>query len=224
MMLISPSAASTIATTFATATQSSSSRHLLLATSTASSLLPASPAITSILYVTLTNAIYLARRASIRKLRKRDIWAYRTTRTPGMSLPLYIISLLSWQFFVTCLYPVIEPFASLFFGYVTFMYDYPNAHGVGYIFEPITAQSSCMSKRTKTQIRFDWHEFEIDIGMVGRDGYRHPPCVTYNLPHVDIPRWGVKHWPWRRRRQRRQQLQNRLDTQCDDILRLGCIE
>jgi len=211
-MMILPPAAS-IASAFAATTQSSSRHQLLLAvTAAASPLLPRNPAvITSILYITITNAIYLARRASIRKLHKRDIWAYRTTRTPGMSLPLFIISLLAWQFFVICLYPIIEPLATLCFGYVSFMYDYPNAHGVGYILEPITAQSLCMSKRTKTQIRFDWHEFEINVGKVGREGYRHPPCITYNLPHVDIPRWGVKHWPWRRRRQSRMQLQ------CDDI-------
>jgi hypothetical protein len=199
-MILPP--ATTIASAFAATTQSSSRHQLLLvAASAVSNLLPPSPAVTSILYITLTNAIYLTRRAHIRLVRKRDIWSYRTTRNPGMSLPLYILSLLAWQFFATCLYPIIEPIATVCFGYVSFMYDYPNAHGVGYILEPITAQSLCMSKRTKTQIRFDWHEFEINVGKVGRDGYRHPPCVTYNLPHIDIPQLGVKHWPWRRRRQ-----------------------
>jgi hypothetical protein len=206
MLILPPAAATTIASAFAATTQSSSRHQLLLvATSAVSNLLPSSPAvITSILYITLTNAIYLTRRAHIRLVRKRDIWSYRTSRTPGMSLHLYMISLLAWQFFVTCLYPIIEPIATVCFGYVSFMYDYPNAHGVGYILEPMSAQSLCMSKRTKTQIRFDWHEFEMNVGNVGRDGYRHPPCVTYNLPHVDIPRWGVKHWPWRRRQLQRQ--------------------
>ena len=67
------------------------------------------------------------------------------------------------------------------------------------IFEPLSAQSLKQSKRTKHQIRLDWHRFKVNVGERGRDGYRHPPSVEWNLPHVDIPRRGMKHWPWRRK-------------------------
>eukprot|EP00814_Leptocylindrus_danicus_P012063 CAMPEP_0116013676 /NCGR_PEP_ID=MMETSP0321-20121206/5859_1 /TAXON_ID=163516 /ORGANISM="Leptocylindrus danicus var. danicus, Strain B650" /LENGTH=67 /DNA_ID=CAMNT_0003483253 /DNA_START=286 /DNA_END=489 /DNA_ORIENTATION=- len=56
-----------------------------------------------------------------------------------------------------------------------------------------------MSKRAKRQIRLDWHRFSVNVGNVGRDGYRHPPSVELNLPHLDVPAKGWKHWPWRRR-------------------------
>ena len=41
--------------------------------------------------------------------------------------------------------------------------------------------------------------FKIHIGGIGRDGYRHPPSIVTNLPHLDIPKKGLKHWPWRRK-------------------------
>uniref|UniRef100_A0A7S1D345 Uncharacterized protein n=1 Tax=Cyclophora tenuis TaxID=216820 RepID=A0A7S1D345_CYCTE len=80
-----------------------------------------------------------------------------------------------------------------------FMYAYPNAHGFGYILEPLRLRGASVSKRTKNQIRLDWHRFNVNVGMVGRDGFRHPPSVERNLPHLDIPQLGLKHWPWRRR-------------------------
>ena len=156
------------------------------------------PAVAAALYVAAANVAYVARRARIRRIRKRDIWAYRTTKVDGTPWALYGTSILAWQAFVLLLYPVVEPLARLF-GHVSFMYDYPNARGVGYILEPLEVQHLSMSKRTRGQIRLDWHAFSVNVGRVGRDGHRHPPSVSRNLPHIDAPRWGVRHWPWRRR-------------------------
>jgi hypothetical protein len=156
------------------------------------------PAVTTTLYMVTANIVYLARRAHLRHVRKRDIWVYRTTRNEGVTWRLYAVALLAWQIFVA-VFPVVEPLARLF-GFVSFMYDYPNAHGFGYILEPLAVQPLSMSQRTRQQIRLDWHAFSMNVGQVGRDGYRHPPSVKRNLPHLDAPRWGIKHWPWRRRK------------------------
>ena len=60
-------------------------------------------------------------------------------------------------------------------------------------------QHMTQSKRVKHQIRCDWHRFNVNVGGIGRDGYRHPPSITKNLPHIDIPKRKMKHWPWRRK-------------------------
>ena len=150
-----------------------------------------------IVYMGSANLLYVSRRAHLRRRRKRDIWNVRCRRDVGVPWQLYGVFLLSWQLFVG-LYPVVEPIARLF-GFVAFMYAYPNAHGVGYILEPLAVQPLSVHQRTKHQIRLDWHSFRVNVGTIGRDGYRHPPAVHWNLPHVDAPRWGIKHWPWRRK-------------------------
>ena len=157
-----------------------------------------SPAFAIAMYTAAANVAYLARRANVRNIRKRDIWSYRTTKIEGTPWTLYGISLVAWQAYALFLFPFVEPLARLL-GYVSFMYDYPNARGFGYILEPLRVQDLSMAKRTKSQIRLDWHAFNVNVGKIGRDGYRHPPSVSWNLPHLDAPRWGVKHWPWRRR-------------------------
>ena len=86
------------------------------------------------------------------------------------------------------------------FGHVFFYYFYPNARGLGVILELLLVQSFPVSNRAKHQIRVKWHRFSVDVGVVGTDGYRHPPSVERNLPHLDAPKLGLKHWPWRRRR------------------------
>lgn len=77
---------------------------------------------------------------------------------------------------------------------MSFLYTYPNAGGVGVILEPLDVQHLKANKRAKYQIRFDWHRFSLNMGDIGRDGYRHPPSKVLNLPHLDIPQRGMKHW------------------------------
>ena len=147
-------------------------------------------------YATITNLIYLARRSNVRKMTKRQLWKIRTTREPGVSIRLFLAMLLTWQAFVF-IFPLVEPVARCF-SHVSFMYSYPNAGGVGIILEPVNVQHLKANKRSKRQIRFDWHRFSVNIGGIGRDGYRHPPSISMNRPHLDIPQLGMKHWPWRR--------------------------
>jgi hypothetical protein len=149
-------------------------------------------------YLTVTNTLYLARRSYLRKMTMKRLLQIRTTREPKVSMRLYFTMLLVWQTFVV-IFPIVEPLARCM-GQVSFFYSYPNAGGVGIIFEPRDVQHMKQNHRTKHQVRFDWHRFSVNVGGIGRDGFRHPPSVVRNLPHVDIPKRGLKHWPWRRRR------------------------
>ena len=103
------------------------------------------------MYATIANIAYLARRMRIRNVRKRDIWHYCTLRAKADPWMRYSTSILTCQTFVIFLYPVVESMSRLF-GHSTFMYDYPNARGVGYIFEPLEVQSSSAGRRARRQI------------------------------------------------------------------------
>ena len=174
-------------------------------------------------YMLIANFIYIARRAHLREMSKYELLRIRTTREPNTSLRLYITTVFVWQCFVA-VFPIVECWARFLCPdistmiqkctpklrpHVSFFYSYPNAHGCGIILEPLDIQKSIttqrglraisISKRTKQQIRLDWHRFQVNVGEIGRDGFKHPPTKQYNLPHVDIPCVGYKHWPWRRR-------------------------
>lgn len=144
------------------------------------------------------NILYLARRAQIRKQSMKTMLNYRIEREPGVTVPVYMFFLLAWQCFVV-IFPILEPLVRLVSNYCCFFYSYPNAQGVGFILEPLALQHSSTTRRVKRQIRLDWHKFSINVGEVGRNGYRHPPVKEMHRPHIDAPGWGIKHWPWRRR-------------------------
>lgn len=190
-----------------------------------STIIPQNPTFAIPTHFILTNIIYILRRSQIRNMSKRKLLQIRLTREDGVSLRLHATNIFVWQLFVIFIFPFLEPMSRLF-GYVSFYYFYPNASGLGtflmiyhsfilidnfrssfsfsffftgIIFEPLSAQQLSMSKRTKSQIRCDWHRFSFNVGAVGRDGYRHPPSIERNVPHLDIPKLGWKHWPWRRR-------------------------
>jgi len=146
------------------------------------------------------NTMYLARRSQLRgpDMTMKNLFIIRTKREEGVSWKLYATILLTWQAFVL-LFPVLEPVFVVGTRRVSFFYSYPRASGCGIILEPRSVQHLQQSQRTKHQIRLDWHRFSMNVGTVGREGYRHPPSVERNLPHLDIPQRGMKHWPWRRK-------------------------
>ena len=153
---------------------------------------------TSATYLTISNIIYLSRRSHLRQMPKRQLWKIRTTREPGVSIPLFLTIVFVWQSFVL-FFPIVETVCRIALQRVSFFYSYPNAGGFGIILEPLNVQDLKQSARAKKQVRFDWHRFSLNVGAVGRDGYRHPPVVVRNLPHIDAPQRGMKHWPWRRK-------------------------
>lgn len=157
-----------------------------------------SPAAATCCYMITSNILYLARRSHLRKQSMSTMLGYRIEREPGVSIPRYLSFLVAWQTFVV-FFPILEPFMRLSLGYCCLFFSYPNAHGFGFIVEPVEVQHLPLSKRSKRQIRLDWHRFVVNLGPVGRNGFRHPPSKEMNRPHIDAPKWGVKHWPWRRR-------------------------
>ena len=150
------------------------------------------------IYMTMSNLLYLFRRANLRRTTPYDILRIRTTLEHGVSLQLFALYIIAWQLLVV-VFPLSESAARLF-GHASFFYSYPNARGGGYILEPLAVQHLPGNQRAREQFRLDWHRFRYNVGDVGRDGYRHPPTVQRNLPHFDYPRKHLKHWPWRRRR------------------------
>ena len=155
-------------------------------------------AVLSATYLAITNLLYLSRRSHLRQMPKRQLWKIRTTREAGVSIPLYLTILFVWQAFVV-IFPLVETLCRICLDRVSFFYSYPNAGGCGIILEPLDVQHLKHNVRSKKQVRLDWHRFKQNIGNVGRDGYRHPPVVEWNLPHIDAPERGMKHWPWKRK-------------------------
>ena len=155
-----------------------------------------SPAVQTTCYLLSANLFYLARRAHLRQQSMKTMLGYRIDREPGVSIPRYCSFLVAWQC-VVVLFPLVEPLLKVL-NYCCLYYSYPNAQGFGVIVEPLECQHLPLNKRAKQQIRLDWHRFSVNVGDVGRNGYRHPPAKEMNRPHIDAPRWGIKHWPWRR--------------------------
>eukprot|EP00986_Skeletonema_menzelii_P011665 scaffold6103_cov146-Skeletonema_menzelii.AAC.8 len=155
-------------------------------------------ALVALSYILIANAIYLQRRSHLRKMTKRKLLQIRTTREEGVNIGLHVTNILAWQVFVTSIFPILEPLSRMC-GFVSFYYFYPNANGCGIIFEPLSVQHLPMKKRQRSQLRLDWHKFSFNVGKIGRDGFRHPPSVQRNLPHIDAPLLQMKHWPWRRK-------------------------
>ena len=149
------------------------------------------------IYMTISNVLYLFRRANLRRTTPYDILRIRTTLEHGVSLQLFALYIIAWQLLVV-VFPLSESAARLC-GHASFFYSYPNARGGGYILEPLAVQHLPGNQRAKEQFRLDWHRFKYNVGNIGRDGYRHPPAVQRNLPHFDCPRKQIKHWPWRRK-------------------------
>jgi hypothetical protein len=150
-------------------------------------------------YFLSANIFYLARRAHLRQVTMKRILSYRLDREPGVSIPRYCSFLIAWQAVVLVIFPILEPILRFAFQCCSLYYSYPNAHGFGLIIEPLACQHLPLSQRSKQQVRLDWHRFSVNVGQVGRNGYRHPPVKEVNRLHLDAPKWRIKHWPWRRK-------------------------
>jgi len=157
------------------------------------SVLPVSPEIAC--YMAAANVTYLARRSVLHRKAPIDILRAHLLRD-GMSWFLFAVCILSWQAFAA-VYPFLEAVCRVN-NRASFFFYYPKASGVGLIMEPIEVVGLPYSKRRKKQIRLDWHRFSLNVGPVSRNGFRHPPSLLLNLPHIDIPERNVKHWPWRK--------------------------
>ena len=149
----------------------------------------------AVAYMLCSNAAYVFRRSVLHsRMTPRSVLRAHTRRD-GMSIPLFLACLFSWQCFVS-FYPILETGCRLA-SHSCFFYYYPKAQGMGIVIEPLDVMHLPGNKRRKSQVRFDWHCIAMNIGPCSKNGFRHPPTIRRNLPHIDIPRLGIKHWPWR---------------------------
>ena len=104
----------------------------------------------------------------------------------------------AWTLCFLPVYPALE--LSLFpLGLASFYFYYPKARGAGIVVDSRERRRAGARGTAAQVLRLDWHRFEINVGKAypPPNTGRHPPAVTYNLPHLDLPTFGVRHWPWR---------------------------
>jgi hypothetical protein len=156
-------------------------------------------------YLLTANCAYVVRRSRLHtRLSTKDVVRMHLTRD-GMSLPHFLACLLAWQCFVAFIWPPLE-LGCRVANHASFFYYYSKAGGMGIVLEPLNCMHLPGGKRRKYQTRLDWHQIPINIGPCARNGFRHPPTIRRNLPHIDVPRLGVRHWPWR----------NIVSAKCED--------
>ena len=104
----------------------------------------------------------------------------------------------AWALCFLPVYPALE--LSLFpLGLASFYFYFPKARGAGIVVDSRERRRAGARGTAAQVLRLDWHRFEINVGKAypPPNTGRHPPAVTYNLPHLDLPTYGVRHWPWR---------------------------
>ena len=103
-----------------------------------------------------------------------------------------------WLLLFQPVYPLLE--AALYpCDLAAFYFYYPKARGAGLVVDS-RARRRGGARGSKAQVlRLDWHRFELNVGKryPPPNPGRHPPSVLFNLPHLDLPQCGVRHWPWR---------------------------
>ena len=153
-------------------------------------------------YVATSVACYCQRRGRLHKLGAAEVWRRHLDFEPGWPPGLRgIISFTAavsvWIAVFSPIYPILEILLRPF-RLAAFFYYYPNANGFGLLVERI-ADKKCDREQ---MLRLDWHRFTVNVGKPGKPyeyggRSRHPPSVVLNLPHIDLPFRGVRHWPWR---------------------------
>ena len=105
---------------------------------------------------------------------------------------------LLWLFLFQPLYPLLE-LVLYPFDLAAFWFYYPRARGSGLIIDSRRRRRSGKRGNAAQVFRLDWHRFELNVGRAypPPNTGRHPPSVACNLPHIDLPQNGVRHWPWR---------------------------
>ena len=120
---------------------------------------------------------------------------------------LHAAHVLGWLLLFLPCYPLLE--AALYpLDMACFWFYYPKARGCGCIVESRALRRGGKRGNGAQLLRVDWHRFELNVGPsypLPNTG-RHPPRASCNLPHVDLPQRGVRHWPWRQHTERMMRL------------------
>ncbi|EKX40437.1 hypothetical protein GUITHDRAFT_142753 [Guillardia theta CCMP2712] len=82
------------------------------------------------------------------------------------------------------------------FGFAALYYYYPAAYGAGVLIERMT-KAPGLSKEKVQIVRLDWHRFKLCVEQQTKQGRWCGSALYVNLPHIDIPSTGLKHWPWK---------------------------
>jgi hypothetical protein len=175
------------------------------------------PAVAAASYLTASAATYCLRRGVLHMrpdgsaplgaaevLRRHLVYetAWDRNGSPTLGRVTHACHVAAWVLLFAPLWPPLEAILQPF-DLSAFWFYYPRARGSGLIIDSRARRRAGKKGNAAQVFRLDWHRFELNVGPVypprrHRTGTgRHPPSVTINLPHVDLPQRGVKHWPWR---------------------------
>jgi len=156
-------------------------------------------------WVVVSFLAYCCRRGTLRGLGAREVARRHFTRGPDWPaganghVGFALACAVCFGLYMPA-YPLIEPCLRTA-GLSSFYFYYPKANGAGMLIERVNPTSN---ERGEQILRLDWHRFNVNVGKPGRayvgptGGWsRHPPTLQFNLPHIDLPTRGVRHWPWR---------------------------
>lgn len=138
----------------------------------------------------LLNMVLYARRRG----RLHDLDAMEVLRRHLDPHPHFGIVFAGWVAFLA-LYAPVQLILEAFFDCAVYYYAYPCARGAGLLVEKKTAP--CTSKVEKQLLRVDWHRFKLCVTGKAKTGRWVGHSIVVNLPHIDVPSTGVKHWPWK---------------------------
>jgi len=117
---------------------------------------------------------------------------------PALGRLTHLCHILVWLLVFQPIYPLLE--VILFpFDKSAFWFYYPRARGSGLVIDSRMLRRAGKRGNAAQTLRLDFHRFEINVGKPypPPNTGRHPPSVLCNLPHLDLPQRGVRHWPWR---------------------------
>ena len=138
-----------------------------------------------------------ARRSILHGLTKRDVLSrHFLNGIDDQPHPYFLLAFAGWILFCI-IYVPLELVFYLFARSSVFYYYYPSACGAGLMVEKLRAMERNKLRQSERQlIRIDWHRFKICVSGKNNKNRYCGESVLVNLPHVDLPAYNVKHWPW----------------------------
>ena len=164
-------------------------------------------------YLVATVASYCLRRGALHKSRdgsplgaaevlRRHLqyepeWHLRHS-SPLVGRLMHLAHVAAWLLLFQPIYPLLE--CALFpCDMAAFWFYYPRANGCGLVIDSRARRRAGKRGNAAQCFRLDWHRFDLNVGKAYPPPHqgRHPPSMSFNLPHIDLPQHSVRHWPWR---------------------------
>ena len=171
------------------------------------------PAAAGCSYLVATVASYCLRRGALHKsqdgspLGAAEVLRRHLQYEPEWHLPhsspitgrlLHLAHVAAWLLLFQPIYPLLE--CALFpCDMAAFWFYYPRANGCGLVIDSCARRRAGKRGNAAQCFRLDWHRFDLNVGKAYPPPHngRHPPSLSFNLPHIDLPQNSVRHWPWR---------------------------